>query len=390
MKSIRCAWSDALIVVLMSVALFCFWGYGFPQYVMAREQTCLFLWSADYLWLRLASVGGLASYVADFVAQFFYVIKWGVIAFIVLFWLLYIAVRMLMKRYMYNDNHWLLMIIPLAPSVIMNILMLRLDVQLDLYVALIMSAALMAVLPRGGRSAFVILLIIIPIAYWLIGPVAFLLVLPWLTSVARALMSIGVIGCCIIGSYIIAYYPLRTTITGINYVWSSEAIFVSNLELETDFCVRLNMPKRLSAMLQADKPKSVAVREVEQYISRSTISPQAHAALNSCVACFIMSDIYLRMGMVSMSQRAAFEGLVAMPNGRQNGRAIKRLAETALIMGEYDLAHKYIATLKQTHFYRDWAQMVEELIADNAKFERNKTYVGLRKIYLESNDKFFY
>lgn len=388
MKSIRWLWSDALLVVLTSLALFCFWGYGFPQYVMAREQTCLFLWNTDYLWQRLTSVGGMASYIADFVAQFFYVIKWGIIVFIVLFWLFYFAVRTLLKRYIHN--RWILMLISLVPPMIMNLLMLRLDVQLDLYIALIMSAALVAALPHSGRSAYVISLFAIPITYWMIGPVAFWHVLLWLTSVARALTMVGMVGCCVIGSYIITYYPLRTAITGINYVWPNEAIFVSDQELEADFCLRLNIPQKLSTMLRTDKPKSVAVREVEQYISRSAVSPQAHAALNSCMACFMMSDIYLRIGMVSMSQRAAFEGMVAMPNGRQNGRSIKRLTETALIMGEYDLAQKYIATLRHTLFYREWALSVEAMIADNAKFECNKMYAGLRQIYLESSDKFFY
>ena len=75
----------------------------------------------------------------------------------------------------------------------------------------------------------------------------------------------------------------------------------------------------------------------------------------SAVTTSIMSNVYLELGMLNMSQRAAFDLMESIPNGNKSGRAMKRLAETALYTGQPELALKYIRLLEQTLFYRKWA-----------------------------------
>lgn len=45
-----------------------------------------------------------------------------------------------------------------------------------------------------------------------------------------------------------------------------------------------------------------------------------------------------------------------IPNFNKSGRCFKRLAETNLINGQYEVAAKYLRLLRKTIFYRDWAE----------------------------------
>lgn len=67
----------------------------------------------------------------------------------------------------------------------------------------------------------------------------------------------------------------------------------------------------------------------------------------------LLSNIYMAMGHVALSQRMAFESIVS--NDNSSPRMLQRLVETNLIYGQYEVADKYISRLKKTRFYRDWA-----------------------------------
>lgn len=69
----------------------------------------------------------------------------------------------------------------------------------------------------------------------------------------------------------------------------------------------------------------------------------------------VAGEIYYHIGFVNTARRFAFEAMESIPNYKKSVRAIKRLAETELINGEYAVARKYLRLLQQTLFYRDWA-----------------------------------
>ena len=68
------------------------------------------------------------------------------------------------------------------------------------------------------------------------------------------------------------------------------------------------------------------------------------------------SEAYYHLGMVNTAQRFTFEAMEAIPNFNKSGRCFKRLAETNLINGQYEVAAKYLRLLRKTIFYRDWAE----------------------------------
>ena len=90
-------------------------------------------------------------------------------------------------------------------------------------------------------------------------------------------------------------------------------------------------------------------------------------------------EIFFQLGMVNSAQRFYFEGMEAIPNYNKSSRALRRLAETAMIRGEYRLAEKYLRMLENTTFYRKWAQRNLELVKDPQAVEAHPLYGQLRK-----------
>lgn len=90
-------------------------------------------------------------------------------------------------------------------------------------------------------------------------------------------------------------------------------------------------------------------------------------------------EILFQLGLVNSAQRFYFEGMEAIPNYNKSSRAIRRLAETAIIRGDYTLADKYLTMLHNTLFYKNWAQRNLELIRNPKNVENHPLYGTLRK-----------
>lgn len=116
---------------------------------------------------------------------------------------------------------------------------------------------------------------------------------------------------------------------------------------------------------------------------------QSREALSSPMGALIMSDVYIQLGMVNMAQRAAFESMVKTPDMKENGRALRRLTETALITRQYDVAKKYLSILENNRKHRKWARSMRPLAEHPELLDENPSYLQLRKKYEESKDDFF-
>ncbi len=115
----------------------------------------------------------------------------------------------------------------------------------------------------------------------------------------------------------------------------------------------------------------------------------SHGVLGSETAALMMSDIYIQLGMLNMARRAAFDAMVAMRSEKPNSRALKRLAEVALITGEYDLAKKYVQIGEENKDCRQWARTLKPLIDHPEKIAQHPTYLKLREIHDKKQDEFF-
>lgn len=111
--------------------------------------------------------------------------------------------------------------------------------------------------------------------------------------------------------------------------------------------------------------------------------------LSSRASAYMMSDIYLMLGQVGMSQRAAFEAMESIDNYDKSGRSLQRLVETSLITGRTEVALKYISLLERTLFYRNWARKMRPL-AEHPEMMKGTAYEQLKQMYDESENLLFY
>ena len=100
---------------------------------------------------------------------------------------------------------------------------------------------------------------------------------------------------------------------------------------------------------------------------RDAISPMAAA------------EVFYHLGMINSAQRFVFEAQEAIPDFQKSGRCYKRLAETNLINGNYEVARKYLATLQKSWYYRKWAITTMKLLGDEKAIARHKEYGYLRQ-----------
>jgi hypothetical protein len=112
--------------------------------------------------------------------------------------------------------------------------------------------------------------------------------------------------------------------------------------------------------------------------------------LKSVSSAFLLSEIALSMGMVNVSQRSAFEAMEAIPNYNKSARALRRLVETNIITGQYDVARKYIAILEETTFYRGWARKMAVLVDHPEQIRAYPFYHRLKEKYDNGQDQLFY
>ena len=78
--------------------------------------------------------------------------------------------------------------------------------------------------------------------------------------------------------------------------------------------------------------------------------------------------------MINDAQRFTFEAMEAIPNFRKSGRCFKRLSETNLINGQYEVAAKYLRLLSKTLFYKEWAEETMTYLYDENKINAHSEW----------------
>ena len=89
--------------------------------------------------------------------------------------------------------------------------------------------------------------------------------------------------------------------------------------------------------------------------------------------------------MIYVAQRTVFEAQEAILDFQKSGRCYKRLAQTNLIIGSYEVARKYLSALQKTLFYRDWANETLPLLGDEQAIAKHPEYGRLRKFACDKN-----
>ena len=434
-----------LLTLAFGVVVFLFWSIRYPYVLAYQEQLQLFLFDGDYFCERISEPGGLARYVAEFLVQFYNAAAIGALIIALLFML----VQQLTWRLMRAKSHYLLSFLPalmlwyaMGDENVMLTYVVALVMALSVALAWTRWCAGIALWKKQ-----IVALVAIPVLYWLIGPMVLLVALvmmPWLVAVPAVVYALTLM---LLSAQWLPF-PMTRVMLGVSYyrvpatlpymlmaipvvtllltwfakclpqprkwVRYAEALVFAILILvpqtygfdkkkydliEYDYLVRVgdwNAIIKKAEKQMPDLPMSVSATNLAlaktnqlgdrafDFFQRGTEGLLPRFERNFATA-QLTGEIYFNLGLVNTAQRFAFEAMEAIPNYNKSARVVKRLAETNLINGQYEVARKYLKILEKTVFYRPWAQRMMAMLGDENAINRHPLYGMLRQYRLHDD-----
>ena len=397
--------------MLVGIGVFLFWYVGYPHALSYQEQYQLFLWTGDYFLERLNLPGGLADWLSEFIVQFYYVEWQGAL----LLTLLFVALQRLIL--------WLLthggitqgtvpMCLSLVPVALILWLMGDINVLLSLPAAIVLALALACI--RLSKRFSWIDVLILPVAYWLIGPAVWIYIVVRVLQLGwKHLWSAGWLVAVQLMAYawLLPQWPLQQVMTGLNYYriplqhpqWSGYNKDMYEL-IRMDYLVRNEcwdeIEKRAGEYqvktafwsncvnLALAEKRLLADRMFDFYQSGedALIIPRTRDLTSMLPS----AEAFWRLGMVNSAQRYMFDTQESILNARKSGRCTKRIAECMIVNGHYQTAAKQLNLLKKSLFYRGWAVEAEALMKDEAKVNAHPVYGKLRQLRYKDNFLYSY
>ena len=449
MKKFLSKHTPLLLTLVFGLVAFLFWRILYPFALTYQEQLQLFLFDSDYFCSRMAEPGGFARYVAEFLMQFYNSVTIGALIIAVL----YMLVQRLTWRLMGSDSYYVWSFLPV---IMLWYAMGDESVMLTYVVALLMALAaalawrlvqLVRLVRLGKLVRLALVLVTIPLLYWLIGPMVLLvavLMMSWAVAVPALVYALALI---LLSAHYLPF-PMLRVVLGISYyripetmpymlmaipvvIWimvlfikklpqpkpwvaCAQAIVVAVLVLvpkafgfdarkydliEYDYLVRIGDWKGVIAKAEKrmpDLPMSVSATNLAlgmtnqlgdrafNFYQRGSEGLLPKFERNFATS-QLTGEIYFNLGLVNTAQRFAFESMEAIPNYNKSARVVKRLAETNLINGQYEVARKYLQMLEKTIFYRPWAQRTMAMLGDEKAIDAHPLYGKLRQYRLQED-----
>ena len=449
MKKFLSKHTPLLLTLVFGLVVFLFWRILYPFALTYQEQLQLFLFDGDYFCGRMAEPGGFARYVAEFLMQFYNSVTIGALIIAVL----YMLVQRLTWRLMGSDSYYVWSFIPV---IMLWYAMGDESVMLTYVVALLMALSavlawrlvqLVQLVRLGKLVRLALVLVTIPLLYWLIGPMVLLvavLMMPWAVAVPALVYALALI---LLSAHYLPF-PMLRVVLGISYyripetmpymlmaipvvIWIM-ALFIKKLPqpkpwvacvqvlvvavlvlvpkafgfdarkydlIEYDYLVRIGDWKGVIAKAEKrmpDLPMSVSATNLAlgmtnqlgdrafNFYQRGSEGLLPKFERNFATS-QLTGEIYFNLGLVNTAQRFAFESMEAIPNYNKSARVVKRLAETNLINGQYEVARKYLQMLEKTIFYRPWAQRTMAMLGDEKAIDAHPLYGKLRQYRLQED-----
>ena len=397
-----------LISSLFCVAVVLFFALAYPQHLHYQEQFQLFLFDSNYVWDVVKQPGGVADLLGRFCTQFFlYAWVGAVIIGILLTVVQLLTLQLIGSNKLYG--------LSFLPSFSLWLFLLDEHALMGGVWAVLLT--LLAVwglskLPKGwGR--YIAVIVVLPILYWMVGsywsgshyyryPRVFptLLYVAWLLALAIPLLAYVcrkwlkdskglVIPLC--------SFALVAVVMGA-VVWKN-ANFKAEKVMQYDFMASHQQWNRIIETANKEKPnnqigvtvqnlalamRGVLLDQMQNY-NQNGIAGLLPDVQSDATSPMPTAEAFYQLGMIYVAQRTVFEAQEAILDFQKSGRCYKRLAQTNLIIGSYEVARKYLMALQKTLFYRDWANETLPLLGDEEAIAKHPEYGRLRKsLYKES------
>ena len=173
--------------------------------------------------------------------------------------------------------------------------------------------------------------------------------------------------------------------------------------MKYDFMVRMQMWNRLMYAADEKNPDSpMTVSALNLALAKSGRMPDSQFEYfqngpeglfptyeRSFVTPIPTSEVFWHLGMVNSAQRYTFEAQEAIPDFQKSARCYKRLAETNIVNGDWDVARKYLRTLTRTTFYSKWAREVLGYLDDGNVFGKMPELAAVKALRFSEHDFLF-
>ena len=397
-----------LISSLFCVAVVLFFGLAYPHHLHYQEQFQLFLFDSNYVWDIVKLPGGVADLLGRFCTQFFlYAWVGAVIIGILLTVVQLLTLQLIGSSKIYG--------LSFLPSFFLWLFLLDEHALMGGVWAVLLT--LLAVwglskLPKGwGR--YIAVIVVLPILYWMVGsywsgshyyryPRVFptLLYVAWLLALAIPLLAYVcrkwlkdskglVIPLC--------SFALVAVVMGA-VVWKN-ANFKAEKVMQYDFMASHQQWNRIIETANKEKPnnqigvtvqnlalamRGVLLDQMQNY-NQNGIAGLLPDVQSDATSPMPTAEAFYQLGMINVAQRTVFEAQEAILDFQKSGRCYKRLAQTNLINGNYEVARKYLMALQKTLFYSDWANETLPLLGDEDTIAKHPEYGRLRKWAYKDN-----
>ena len=329
----------------------------------------MFQTDSDYFIAHLMQKGGIAVYISEFLVQFYNNYWIGALILALEFVLIQRLTLDILKNIHQTWNHkhsYLLCILSLIPMSLLWIVLGDVNVMHSLIIAVIIALLFIDLLIRILKNK----------TYRFIGAIAAMFLFVWLAGTS--------------------HYRIPFMILDITNIYNPKTIEL----LDYDLLVRGNRWEQViqkAEKQQPDLPQSVCATNLALGMTNQMGRRAGEFFQNGPEGLFppfskdyfstlTTAEVYFQLGLINTAQRYYFEAMEAAPNYKKSCRCIRRLAETNLVNGQYDVARKYLHILEKTVFYKKWAQRTLSMIDDGEpSIMKHPLYGRLRRMSLDED-----
>ena len=401
---------EGICTLLFGVAVLLFFGWAYPQHLHYQEQYQLFLFDSTYVWEIVKQPGGVADLLGRFCTQFFLYAWVGALIIA----LLLSSVQILTLRLF---NWGKLYGLSFVPSFLLWLFLLDENALLGgvwavLLTQLCVTGMILMIqfLKRKmvSRSIYfmiiITMIVTIPILYWMVlggshyhrYPTVFptLLYVAWLLAIVLPFVMRLFTNKATKFERLLSFtsFVLVALVMG-SLVWKN-ANFKAEKVMQYDFMARYQQWNRILESINTEKPNNqigVTVQNLALAMhgmlldhmfdyNQNGIAGLLPDVKEDATSPLPTAEAFYYLGMINVAQRTVFEAQEAILDFQKSGRCYKRLAQTNLINGNYEVARKYLMTLQKTLFYREWANETLSLLGNEEAIAKHPEYGHLRQM----------
>ena len=396
-----------LYTLLFGVAVLLFFGLAYPHHLHYQEQYQLFLFDWDYVWDIVRLPGGVADLLGRFCTQFFLFAWVGALIIAVLLSLVQLLTLRMFNVQRSTFNVQWAYALTFVPSFLLWLFLLDENALLGGVWAVLLTQLAFCGLLRlpDGWLRRILIFVAFFILYWIAfgGNHYYRIPNTFPTLFYAAWFSAMIIPLAVHLLKVqdlfgrrqqIIHYSLfiLTFIVFGTIIWENANLKAEKV-MQYDFMACHQQWNRILATVNAEKPNNqigVTVQnlalamhgQLAEHLfdyNQNGIAGLLPDVQSDATSPIPTAEAFYQLGMIYVAQRTVFEAQEAILDFQKSARCYKRLAQTNLIIGSYEVARKYLTALQKTLFYRDFANETLPLLGNEEAIAKHPEYGRLRQ-----------